>query len=268
MNAQPKIMGILNVTPNSFSDGGQCVDMTDAIKSVRSMIEQGADIIDIGGEATHPGANRVSLEDEISRVIPVISFIAKTYDIPISIDTSKPEVMMKAVQAGAKIINDVRALKVDGALEMASELDVDVCLMHMQGEPWTMQNYPVYNNVINDIKHFFEVRIKACIEAGISENKITLDPGFGFGKSYQHNLEILRRFDEFKSFNLPLLAGLSRKRMIGKMLNNRKVDERIFGSITAAMLAIINGANIVRVHDVLATKDALRVLQCVTGKEK
>ncbi|SMN13651.1 Dihydropteroate synthase [Bathymodiolus heckerae thiotrophic gill symbiont] len=263
MTMQAKIMGVLNVTPDSFSDGAQYSDVADAVQGAQHMIEQGADMIDIGGESTRPNADFVSVVDEIQRVIPVINALVKITDTPVSIDTSKPEVMMQAVKAGAKMINDVRALRADGALEAASGLDVDVCLMHMQGDPRDMQNNPVYDSVVDDIKHFFERRIEACIGAGINEKKLILDPGFGFGKTYAHNLEILRRFDEFKSFGLPLLAGLSRKRMIGQMLNDRKIEERIIGSITAAIIALQKGANIVRVHDVLATKDALTILQKV-----
>ncbi|WXU00059.1 MAG: Dihydropteroate synthase [Catillopecten margaritatus gill symbiont] len=263
MATQPKIMGVLNVTPDSFSDGGRHFEVTDAIQSAQRMIEQGADIIDIGGESTRPGAEAVSLEDEIARVIPVIEALVKITNIPISIDTSKPKVMTLAVQAGAKLINDVCALSAESALETVAELDADICLMHMQGSPRSMQNNPEYDDVVADIKHFFKDRINACVDAGISESRLILDPGFGFGKTYEHNLEILRRFDEFKSLGLPLLAGLSRKRMIGQMLNDRKVDERVVGSVAGAIIAVQKGANIVRVHDVLATKDALMVINKV-----
>ncbi|SMN00092.1 Dihydropteroate synthase [uncultured Candidatus Thioglobus sp.] len=264
MANKTQIMGILNVTPDSFSDGGKHFSATNAIQSAQRMIEQGADIIDVGGESTRPNAKPVSTTDELNRVIPVINSIAKIPNIRISIDTSKPEVMQKAVQAGAEIINDVYALRAEGALEMAVKLEVDVCLMHMQGEPRTMQNNPVYKDVIDDIKHFFEARIEACVRAGMNENKIILDPGFGFGKTYKHNLTILNRFDAFKSFGLPLLAGLSRKRMIGEMLGGKAVNDRMTGSVTGAIIAAQNGADIVRVHDVLETKEALSVLQCVT----
>ncbi|SMN12232.1 Dihydropteroate synthase [uncultured Candidatus Thioglobus sp.] len=264
MTNQTQIMGILNVTPDSFSDGGKYFGTTNAIQSAQRMIEQGADIIDVGGESTRPGAKPVSITDELNRVIAVINAIAKIPNIRISIDTSKPEVMQKAVQAGAEIINDVYALRADGALEISVELGVDVCLMHMQGEPNTMQNNPVYGDVIDDIKRFFEARIEVCVGAGMNESRIILDPGFGFGKTYEHNLAILNRFDEFKSFGLPLLAGLSRKHMIGEMLGGKAVDDRVTASVTGAIIAAQNGADIVRVHDVLETKDALSVLQCVT----
>ncbi len=257
-------MGVLNVTPDSFSDGGQHFDIADAIQKAQCLIDQGADIIDIGGESTRPDAKPVSFKDELVRVIPVIKTLAETTDVPISIDTSKPEVMLQAVESGASMINDVCALRVNGALETASELGVDVCLMHMQGVPKNMQLSPVYDEVIEDIKHFFAGRIEACISAGISESKLILDPGFGFGKTYEHNLEILRCFDEFKSFGLPLLAGMSRKTMIGQMLGDRDVSTRVTGSVAGAIIAVQNGADIVRVHDVEETKDGLMVLGSVS----
>lgn len=256
----PMIMGVLNITPDSFSDGGKYVNTDDAIISAQRMIDEGADIIDIGGESTRPGAKAVSTVDEINRVIPVIEALYHSTDTSISIDTSKPEVMKLAVKAGANMINDVCALSADGALETAAMLNVGVCLMHMQGSPRTMQKNPIYNNVVDDIKDFFSQRIQACVDAGIAEDKIILDPGFGFGKTLDHNLEILKRFNEFKSFGLPLLAGLSRKSMIGALLNDRNVDGRVVGSVTGAIIATQNGADIVRVHDVLETKDALTIL--------
>lgn len=254
-------MGVLNITPDSFSDGGQHFDTDKAIESAKLMISQGADIIDVGGESTRPGAQIVSTSDEINRVIPVIEALHRLTDIPISVDTSKPEVMRLAVKAGASMINDVYALNADGALEAVATLNVDVCLMHMQGSPRTMQKDPIYNDVVDDIKDFFSERIEACISAGIAKDKIILDPGFGFGKTLDHNLSILKRFNEFKSFGLSLLAGLSRKSMIGALLDGRNVDGRVVGSVTAAIIAVQNGANIVRVHDVLETKDALTILR-------
>ncbi len=258
--SKPMIMGVLNITPDSFSDGGQHFDIDKAIESAKLMISQGVDIIDVGGESTRPGAHAVSTYDEINRVIPVIEALYHSTDVTISIDTSKPEVMKLAVKAGASMINDVCALSADGALETAARLNVDVCLMHMQGSPRTMQKDPTYNDVVDDIKDFFSLRIEACIEAGIAEDKIILDPGFGFGKTLDHNLEILKRFNEFKSFGLPLLAGLSRKSMIGTLLDDRNVGGRVVGSVTGAIIAVQNGADIVRVHDVLETKDALTIL--------
>ncbi len=258
--SKPLIMGVLNITPDSFSDGGQHFDTNKAIESAKRMIIQGADVIDVGGESTRPGAQSISIVDEIRRVIPVIEALHRSTDIPISIDTSKPEVMKLAVEAGANMINDVCALSADGALEAAAMLNVDVCLMHMQGSPRVMQKDPAYNDVVDDIKDFFSQRIEACIEAGIAEDKIILDPGFGFGKTLEHNIEILKRFNEFKIFGLPLLAGLSRKSMIGTLLDDRNVDGRVVGSVTGAIIAVQNGADIVRVHDVLETKDALTIL--------
>jgi dihydropteroate synthase len=264
-NTQALVMGILNVTPDSFSDGGQCLNVDDAIRAAMRLLDQGADIIDIGGESTRPGAASVSEADEINRVVPVIKALSTQTNIPISIDTSKPQVMQQAVEAGASLINDVNALQADGALEMAASLEVDVCLMHRQGLPQTMQQNPTYNDVIEDIQQFFQQRVEACQYAGIQPEKIILDPGFGFGKTLAHNLEILRRFDEFKGLGLRLLAGLSRKSMIGAILNNREVKGRMIGSVTSAIIAVQNGADIVRVHDVLATKDALLTLQAVNG---
>lgn len=256
-------MGVLNVTPDSFSDGGRNLSVANAVQSAKCMINQGADMIDIGGESTRPNAQMVSLKEELERTIPVIETLAQTSHTPISIDTSKPQIMIQAVKAGASMINDVYALRTQGALEVASELDVEVCLMHMQGVPKNMQLNPVYDDVVEDIKHFFTNRIEACIVAGINENRLILDPGFGFGKTYKHNLEILHRFDEFKGFGLPLLAGLSRKSMIGQMLGGRAVNERITGSVAGAIIASQKGADIVRVHDVQETKDGLMVLESV-----
>ncbi len=262
------IMGVLNITPDSFSDGGKHFNLDKAIKSAKRMVKQGANIIDIGGESTRPGAPNVSLKQELSRVIPVIKALNSQIDTTLSIDTSKPEIMVQAVDAGAGLINDVNALQAHGVLQIAASLGADVCLVHRQGNTQTMQNNPTYTDVVAEIKSFFDKRINACIDAGINSNKIMLDPGFGFGKTLAHNLEILRRFGEFKSFSLPLVAGISRKSMIGTILDDRNVDNRLVGSVTAAIIAIQNGANIVRVHDVLATKDALRVLQCVTKNNK
>ncbi len=259
------IMGVLNITPDSFSDGGKYFNTDSAIESAKLMIEQGADIIDVGGESTRPGAQDVSIEDEINRVIPVIEALQHVTDKRISIDTSKPKVMELAIKAGASMINDVCALSADDALETASMLNVDVCLMHMQGSPRTMQKNPTYEDVVDDIKGFFDERIQACIKAGINKDKIILDPGFGFGKTLEHNIEILQRFNEFKSFGLPVLAGLSRKSMIGSMLGDRSVDGRVTGSVIGAIIALNNGADIVRVHDVLQTKDAIDIWNKVNG---
>ncbi|MEI4549073.1 dihydropteroate synthase [Pseudoalteromonas spongiae] len=263
--SQTHIMGILNLTPDSFSDGGSYQQIDSAVISALAMLENGATIIDIGGESTRPGAPDVALEEELARVIPVIEAIRKKSDCLISIDTSKAEVMRQAVNAGADIINDVRALQEPNALATTAELGVPVCLMHMQGQPRTMQSNPHYDEVINDIKQFFVKRIAACETAGISRDKIILDPGFGFGKTLAHNYHILKYIDEFKMMGCEVLAGLSRKSMIGNLLG-RDVDQRLAGSIAGALIAAQKGAKIIRVHDVTETADALNVWQaCEQG---
>ena len=262
----PVVMGILNVTPDSFSDGGNYCQLDSAVKQAHTLLEQGAKIIDIGGESTRPGAPDVSLEDELDRVIPLVKALRKTSDCIISIDTSKSEVMRQAILAGADIINDVRALQEPGAIEvLAAYPDVAICLMHMQGQPRTMQSNPQYEDLFADINDFFSERIEACEQAGIQQQRIILDPGFGFGKTLAHNYEILNRFDEFNQFNLPVLAGLSRKSMIGNLLN-KSTDERLAGSLAGALIAAQNGAKIIRVHDVQETVDVLSVWQaCERG---
>ena len=258
---QPIIMGVLNVTPDSFSDGGKFFDARSAIDQAKSMVENGAGIIDIGGESTRPGALAVSAKDELNRVIPVIEALSGQIKVPISIDTSKPEVMEQAVASGASIINDVNALRAEGAIEMAAKLKSDVCLMHMQGIPRTMQDNPSYDDVVEDIKSFFKERIEACELAGIELSSITLDPGFGFGKNLGHNIALLKNLSEFNEFGVSILAGLSRKSMIGTLLGDKDVDSRMIGSVTAALIAVENGANIIRAHDVEETNDALKVWQ-------
>jgi len=258
---QPIIMGVLNVTPDSFSDGGKFFDASSAIDQAKSMVENGAGIIDIGGESTRPGALAVSAKDELNRVIPVIEALSGQIKVPISIDTSKPEVMEQAVASGASIINDVNALRAEGAIEMAAKLKSDVCLMHMQGIPRTMQDNPSYDDVVEDIKSFFKERIEACELAGIELSSITLDPGFGFGKNLGHNIALLKNLSEFNEFGVSILAGLSRKSMIGTLLGDKDVDSRMIGSVTAALIAVENGANIIRAHDVEETNDALKVWQ-------
>ena len=257
--SQPIIMGVLNVTPDSFSDGGKFFDSSSAIEQAKSMVDNGAGIIDVGGESTRPGALSVSVNDELKRVIPVIEVLTKEINIPISIDTSKPEVMEQAVESGASIINDVNALRAEGAVEMAAKLKTDVCLMHMQGSPRTMQNHPTYKDVVEDIKFFFKKRIEVCEAAGIKLSSITLDPGFGFGKNLGHNIALLKNLSEFQEFGVSILAWLSRKSMIGALLGDKDVDSRMIGSITAALIAVENGADIIRVHDVSETNDALKV---------
>ncbi len=257
----PVVMGILNVTPDSFSDGGSYCQLDSAVNQANTLLEQGALIIDIGGESTRPGAPDVSLEDELARVIPLVKALREHSDCVISIDTSKSEVMRQAIEAGADIINDVRALQEHGAIEVLAQYpDVAVCLMHMQGQPRTMQMAPQYDDLFADINSFFAARIEACEQAGIQRERIILDPGFGFGKSLAHNYQILDKFDDFNQFKLPVLAGLSRKSMIGNLLN-RDTSERLAGSLAGALIAAQNGAKIIRVHDVLETVDALTVWQ-------
>ena len=259
--SQPIIMGVLNVTPDSFSDGGKFFGSSSAIEQAKSMVDNGAGIIDVGGESTRPGALGVSINDELNRVIPVIKALQGEINVPISIDTSKPEVMEQAVESGASIINDVNALRAEGAVEMAAKLKTDICLMHMHGSPRTMQKNPNYDDVVADIKRFFKERIKVCEAAGIELSSITLDPGFGFGKNLGHNIALLKNLSEFHEFGVSILAGLSRKSMIGTLLGDKDVDSRMIGSVTAALIAVENGADIIRVHDVSETSDALKVWQ-------
>jgi len=261
--SRPRIMGILNVTPDSFSDGGDFISPAAALDQARRMAAEGADMIDVGGESTRPGAEPVSAEQEIARVVPVIEAIARELPLPISIDTSKPEVMRAAVTAGAGLINDVYALRREGALETAAALGVPVCLMHMQGEPRTMQQAPRYGDVVAEVAAFLEARIAACEAAGIPKDRLLIDPGFGFGKTLEHNLTLLRRLAEFGRQGLPVLAGLSRKSMIGALLDGAPVERRLHGSVAAAMLAVERGAAIVRVHDVGPTAEALRVAMAI-----
>lgn len=260
---RPMVMGILNVTPDSFSDGGRFNEPGLALAHVEQMVSDGADIIDIGGESTRPGAQPVSEQQEIERVVPLVEAIATRFNVPISVDTSKPGVMCSAVAAGAAMINDVRALREEGALEVVAQLGVPVCLMHMQGAPRTMQANPVYNDVVADVISFLSDRIQACQEVGIHREKLVIDPGFGFGKSLSHNLTLLRELTQFKSLGLPLLVGISRKSMIGTILD-KPVDQCLYGSLAAASLALWQGAKILRVHDVAATVDVMKICQAVT----
>ncbi len=258
-------MGVLNVTPDSFSDGGEFALVDTAVHQAKLMVDAGASIIDIGGESTRPQATPVSIEEELSRVVPVITAIRSVSNVVISIDTSKPEVMEQAVEAGANIINDVYALRQAGALEMAASLGVAVCLMHMQDKPETMQDKPCYSNVVDEVNDFFSRRIEACEASGIVEENIILDPGFGFGKTLQHNLSLLAHLDSFNSHGRPILVGLSRKSMLGTILD-KSVDQRVIGSVSAALMAVIKGASIVRVHDVAQTSDALKIYNAVQSE--
>lgn len=264
---RPYLMGILNVTPDSFSDGGLFVNRDSAINHVQQMIAEGADIIDVGGESTRPGAVAVSVDEECQRVIPVITAIREVSDIPVSIDTSKADVIKEAVSAGASMVNDVNALRAEGAVEITAKLDVPVCLMHMQGEPRSMQHAPVYTDVVQEVKDFLTQRIEVCLKAGIKRENIIIDPGFGFGKTLEHNLTLFKHLDEFKSLNLPLLVGVSRKSMIGAVLDNAPADNRLYGSVALATLATWLGAKILRVHDVKATAEALKLCHAVMQSE-
>ncbi len=254
----PAVMGILNVTPDSFSDGGDFFSPDKARLRAQQMVQEGAAIIDIGGESTRPGAASVSIDEELSRVIPAIEAIRAEMAVPISIDTSKPAVMLAAVASGASMINDVSALQAEGALTAAVKLQVPVCLMHMQGAPSTMQQQPEYEDVVAQVKAFLQQQIDRCTTAGLPRELITIDPGFGFGKTLAHNQMLLSGLDELLAFELPLLVGVSRKSMIAHMLN-LKVDERLYGSISLASIAVWQGASIIRAHDVAATLQAISV---------
>jgi dihydropteroate synthase len=257
-----RICGIVNVTPDSFSDGGRFLDPAAAVRHALQLVEEGADMLDFGAESTRPGATPVPASEQIARVVPVIEAVAAATGVPISIDTSEPEVMRAAVAAGAGFVNDVRALRRDGALDAAAELGVVVCLMHMQGEPADMQKKPDYDDVVGEVHRFLSDRVFACQLAGIDKKRIVVDPGFGFGKSLEHNLALLRDLARFAEI-APVLAGLSRKSMLATLTGREKPDDRVFASVAAAMLAVQGGAAIVRVHDVAATRDALLVCDAV-----
>lgn len=258
----PSVMGILNVTPDSFSDGGQFVDIDTARRQAERMAKDGAVIIDIGGESTRPGADSVSESQELDRVIPVIEAMRDTTALPISIDTSKPGVMREAVSSGAAIINDILALQEPGAIETAVELGIPVCLMHMQGRPRTMQGSPHYDDVALEVCAFLGDRVSSCVAAGIARENIIVDPGFGFGKTHAHNVELLANLRQLQDLELPVLVGLSRKSTLGE-LTGRDVFDRLPGSISAAVVAVMKGAQIVRAHDVRETVDALKVVSAV-----
>ncbi len=255
--AEPAVMGVLNVTPDSFSEGGHPVDPATAVARGRRLAAEGAAIVDVGGESTRPGAAPVPVAVEIDRVVPVIGRLAADLAVPISVDTSKPEVMRAAVAAGAQMINDVRALTAPGALEAAAEAGAAVCLMHMQGEPATMQDDPSYGDVVAEVRDFLRARAAACVAAGIARERICIDPGIGFGKRVEHNLALLARLDELAGLGFPVLLGVSRKSLIG-IITGRPAGARLAGSIAFAALAVARGAAIVRAHDVAATLDAVK----------
>lgn len=258
-------MGILNITPDSFSDGGQYLDFNAALKRAEKMIEEGADIIDIGGESTRPGCDPVSVDEELKRITPIIKALKKNSNIVISVDTYKPKVMEQVIDMGVAMINDVFALQHPGAIDIIKKSNVGLCLMHMQGTPKTMQLNPTYEDVVSEVKSFLEERTAILIAEGIHTERIILDPGFGFGKTFEHNITLLQNLESFQSLKFPLLVGLSRKSFIRKILSGAH-DDHLSGSIAAAILSILKGAKIVRVHDVKETQSAIKIMQTAQGK--
>lgn len=265
--ARVHVMGILNVTPDSFSDGGRLfrfdkLSLDNVLTRAAEMVDEGATIIDVGGESTRPGAQRVTLQEELDRVLPVVEVIAKELDVVISIDTSTPEVITSTAALGAGIINDVRALRLSGAVEAVAKTELPVCLMHMRGTPQDMQNSPVYSNVIDEVVAFFDERIKVCSDAGIAVERLILDPGFGFGKTLEHNLFLLNRLEALQGLGFPLLTGTSRKSMIAGVLDC-EVDKRLYGSLATVAIAVMKGVKIIRVHDVSESVDVVRMTEAV-----
>jgi dihydropteroate synthase len=254
----PIVMGVLNVTPDSFSDGGLWFDSTRAIERALQMVADCAGIIDVGGESTRPGAAEVPIEEELRRVLPVVAALAPRVGVPVSVDTSRPEVMRAAVDAGATLINDIRGLRVPGALEAVASTSAAVCVMHMQGEPRTMQTEPKYDDVVAEVSQFLSERIAVCESVGIARERICLDPGIGFGKRVEHNLALLANIPRLLSLRLPVLVGVSRKSLIG-IVTGQPVEQRIFGGVAFATAAVLSGASIIRAHDVAATADAVKV---------
>lgn len=264
---RPHVMGILNVTPDSFSDGGHFSQIERAMAHARQMVSDGATLIDIGGESTRPGAPDVNEQEELDRVIPVVERLVAELDVMVSLDTSKAAVMREGCKSGAHLINDVRALLEPGALAVAAEADVPVCLMHMQGQPRTMQAEPHYDDLLGEVRAFFDERIAACLAAGIRRQQLLLDPGYGFGKTLAHNYQLLAQQSKWLDYQLPLLVGMSRKSMIGNLLG-RPVDDRLAGSLACALIGMQHGARIIRVHDVRETMDALRAgWMVMTGQD-
>jgi len=263
---EPVVMGVVNVTPDSFADGGRYLDQDRAIAHAGRLVAEGAALIDVGGESTRPGAQPVSVEQEIARVVPVVAALAPRIGVPVSVDTRRLEVMRAAVAAGAVMVNDVTALAAPGALEFCAAAGVAVCLMHMQGEPATMQAAPRYDDVVAEVAAFLAERVQAARAAGIDVSRIVIDPGFGFGKTLEHNLQLLAALPALAATGVPLLVGLSRKSMVGA-LTGRDVDGRLYGSVALAALAVMNGARIVRAHDVLPTVDAVRIAAALRRRQ-
>lgn len=269
--SQPRLMAIVNATPDSFSDGGELyqgnvIDKEKVLRRLQSIVEDGADIIDVGGESTRPGAASVSLQEELDRVVPVVELAAKETDLAISVDTSSPELMLQAAKSGAHMINDVRALSREGALSAAAQTGLAVCLMHMQGAPKTMQADPSYTQVVQDVSEYLRSRIGECVSAGIKRENICIDPGFGFGKTLEHNLALLRELPRLAELDLPVLVGLSRKSMIGQLLK-REIEDRLPASLALALLSLERGASIVRVHDVKASRDIIDTYIAISASE-
>jgi dihydropteroate synthase len=258
---RPLVMGVVNVTPDSFYDGGRYAAASAAVEHARRLAAEGADLLDVGGESTRPGSTGVDAEEELRRVLPVLDSVI-ALGVPVSVDTTKPEVMRSAIEHGAAMINDVTALAAPGALETLARSEAGVCLMHMQGEPRTMQANPSYRDVVGEVGAFLAERAAACVAAGVAPDRIVIDPGFGFGKTPEHNLELLRRLDRIAALGYPVLAGWSRKSTLGR-ITGRPAEERLAASLAAALIAVQRGARIVRVHDVAATRDALAVLAAV-----
>jgi dihydropteroate synthase len=261
---RPLLMGILNITPDSFSDGGKYLTLNEALKRAHEMIEEGVDIIDIGGESTRPGSEPVSADEELKRIMPIIEALKKDSDIAISVDTYKAEVMKEVIDMDVAMINDVYALSQPGVIDVIKHSKVGICLMHMQGTPQTMQINPQYTNVVNEVKLFLEARANDLVSEGIDKSRMILDPGFGFGKTFEHNIELLQHLESFHSLKLPLLVGLSRKSFIRKILSGEH-DDHLSGSIAAAIFSVIKGAKILRVHDIKETKSALKVINVAQG---
>ncbi|MSQ80926.1 MAG: dihydropteroate synthase [Candidatus Methylopumilus sp.] len=261
---RPLVMGILNITPDSFSDGGNYLDLNQAIIRAEKMIEEGVDIIDVGGESTRPGSDPVSSDEELKRITPFIKAITKNSNIPISVDTYKPQVMEEVIDMGIAMINDIYALQQPGAIDVIKKSKVGVCLMHMQGTPKTMQINPIYKDVVSEVKLFLEDRVSLLLKEGVDISRVIVDPGFGFGKTFEHNMTLLRNLESFQSLKLPMLVGLSRKSFIRKILDG-KHDDHLSGSLSAAVLSISKGAKIVRVHDVKETKSGLKIMQVIQG---
>jgi dihydropteroate synthase len=259
---RPQVMGIVNVTPDSFSDGGKYSSTASAVEHALQLIAEGADILDIGGESTRPGAQPVGLDEELQRVIPVIEALTAVSSVPLSIDTYKPEVMRAAILAGADIVNDICALREDGALEAVTNSNAGVCLMHMQGVPQTMQVNPTYHDVVDEVKQFLSDRVDACLAGGILKERMLLDPGFGFGKTTAHNIALIKHLDSLAELGFPLLVGLSRKSVLGKIAGGDEL-QRLHAGLAASVISVMKGAKIVRVHDVKATVDALKVVAAI-----